>query len=265
MRSDDVKWVTINHVHVPIENGKSKDEAVQEFLTDQERKNSLKEKSNDEVKNIQSEEQKTTTSEKVPKELLDYCNTLTDEQIIENNGWLTKKGEDKIMKEIIGMQGYNALPEVVSEAEIKSLIDEGYIGFMRGMRVENGAELYRSGEMYIGRGASGSGVYTAAFTNNGRYTDQATAVKTARKYAGAYDDPYTGSILVGALSKEAKIISKAELGRIKEDLLPNLPPKAQGVFANSGRLAVALGYDAIDCDNNAYILILNRGKTIVAK
>lgn len=264
--AEEIEWITINHVHIPIKPGQSKDDAVKEFTEQQEQKKALQDKSVEELKKHEKPSDRTGITQEIPQSLIDYCESLSDDEIVNNQGWLTaKQKEDKVLKNIIEISGYNELPTIVSEDKIHSLIDNGYIGFTRGMRVEFGAEQFRNGDMYIGRGVAGSGVYVTAFTKNGEFTDESDAIKNAKKYAGMFDTPYTGSILLGALSKETKIIPKDSLIELKEKILPKLPPKAQAVFGNLGRLAVALGYDCIDCGNRSYLVVLNRGKTIVAK
>ena len=48
--ADEIKWITVNNVHIPINPGQSKDEAVKEFTDKQEQKQSLKDKTVEDLK-----------------------------------------------------------------------------------------------------------------------------------------------------------------------------------------------------------------------
>lgn len=267
MNNDEIKWITINHVHIPIKPNQTKEQAFEEFTQKQDEKRKLNDMTVSELKTAKDDATTSISDHNISKQILDFCNSLSDSEVRSTQGYsfFNNRGEDKVLKHIISMQEYDKLPKVVDEQEINRMVGTGYIGFTRGMRVEDGADAYRTGDMYIGRGVSGSGVYATAFTNDGRYAKEAEAMKNAKLYSGIYDQPYTGSILVGALDKDAKIISKSDLERIRDEIMPTLSDNAKGVFKNNGNLAAALGYDAIDCDTKSYIIVLNRGKTIVAK
>ena len=146
----------------------------------------------------------------ISKSIIDYCENLTEDKLSKNQGWLSAKSkEDEILKDIIKLQGFDKHPQVVSENTIKELVKDGNVGFARGMKIPNGAELYRAGDMYVGRGVSGNGVYAAAFSDDGRFTDITEAIQTANKYAG-YSSGYQGSVIIGALANDAKGITKGE-------------------------------------------------------
>lgn len=258
------EWKTINGAHVLIKDGQSVDEAFDK------RGSSAKSGSivvgKGETKEAFKSSDYGDGTYTISKSLVDYCEKLSDEKIAQNQGWISAKSkEDEILKDIIKLQEFDKHPKIVSENEIKHLVSNGGIGFLRGMKIPDGAELYRRGDMYVGRGVSGNGVYAAAFTNGEDYTDISIALQTAQKYAGFMSGNNTGSIILGTLAEDAKIISKGELIQIRDNILPSLPAKTQRALYNLGRFAAAIGYDCIDCDNNSYIVILNRGKTIVAE
>lgn len=48
--ADEIKWITVNGVHIPIKPGQTKDEAVKEFTEKQAEKDRLNEKSVEELK-----------------------------------------------------------------------------------------------------------------------------------------------------------------------------------------------------------------------
>lgn len=50
--ADEIEWITVNHVHIPIKPGQSKDEAVKEFTDEQERKKAFQDKSVEELVNL---------------------------------------------------------------------------------------------------------------------------------------------------------------------------------------------------------------------
>ncbi len=211
-----------------------------------------------------TQEEKLKTNE-FQKRLISYVMTFSDEEIKKSSGWLLGVGsEDHILKRIIEMAGYNGKPKTIPQKEIDNLVRQGHIGIMRGMKVDFGAKQYIQGEMYIGRGAHGSGVYVSAyqFDKDTVYGSKEFAQKTADKYAYNPKTGLTGSIFCGILEKNSKIIKESELKKIKEEIVSKMPEKAQRIFSNNGRLAVFLGYDAIDCEN-AYMVILNRTKTVI--
>lgn len=199
----------------------------------------------------------------IPDAILERCKQFSDEEIRKSSGWLSGIGkEDEVLKAIIKAQGFDSKPKVVKSDEIEELVNNGCLGFVRGMKVDYGAEQYKTGDMYVGRGVHGSGVYVACYSD---LQEKNQAVNTANRYATDRNTDKQGSIINGVISKDAKIISKSQLNKIREELLSQWDDKLKMCFANNGKLAAALGYDVIDCETDSYFIVLNRGKTIVGE
>lgn len=197
----------------------------------------------------------------IPPDVLRYCNDLSDEEIKKSSGWLSGIGtQDEVLKKLIHLRGFDKKPKIVSRDEISKKIEEGYRGFIRGMKVDFGDEQYKNGDMYIGRGVHGSGVYVSCFDSKDM---RDIAVSTAESYATDTITKKFGSIVYGVIEKDTKIITESKLVEIRDKLSSHWSEKQKMCFRNNGKLGVALGYDMIDCENNLYYIVLNRSKTIV--
>lgn len=199
----------------------------------------------------------------IPDTVIKCCQSFNEDEIRKSSGWLSGLGtEDEILKAIIQTQDFDKKPQVVNSEKLKELVNDGCLGFARGMKVGYGAEQYKTGEMYVGRGVHGSGVYVACYSE---LKDEEQAISTANRYATDRNTGNQGSVIIGVISKDAKIISKSQLIKIREELCSKWDDKLKMCFANNGKLAAALGYDVIDCENDSYYIVLNRGKTIVGE
>lgn len=185
---------------------------------------------------------------------------------------------DKMLGRIQREQGFDGPAQQVDEAEWQRLQDEGGTVVFRGVRgVEDGSTAeeivqgYAEGELVPTRGNYGSGTY---FT-----TSQATADKYAsgEAFGGAvFED--AGSFTGGAtaevmLMPGARVLEWRESDRLRQDVggmgvhdIPSTP--RQRVLADEGRMAAALGYDAVrvslgDTDYGDELIVLNRTATAV--
>ena len=52
MNNEDIKWITINHVHIPIKPNQTKEEAFKEFTQKQDKRRELNDMTVDELKTI---------------------------------------------------------------------------------------------------------------------------------------------------------------------------------------------------------------------
>ncbi len=179
-------------------------------------------------------------------------------QIRADSGWLFGQGRtDSTLHKILHAKGYDRLPKVVSKEEIDDLVKQGYTPIFRGIKylgddVPSGAEQYKRGEMFVGRGAFGHGVYFA--TNN----------RMAAKYS-VDKDGKVGSILSGVLDKSAKIISADDAKKLSEELISKTQINEHKVILSDlGKVAALYGYDAIKATEDI-LVVLNRGKTIIGE
>ncbi len=138
---------------------------------------------------------------------------------------------DNRLAEIWRIQGFDGKPRVVSAAEFDALPERDYITLHRGIGGNDAAEYaeqFRSGEAFPGLGVFGNGTYTS------------TNAKTGAAYGR------TGVVMRMAIARDARIVSFADLVNAADDMPILDQDDAHGeVFGNMGRLASALGYDAI--------------------
>ena len=194
--------------------------------------------------------------------------------------WPVPRGErgepDPALGEIVKLQGFDGLPEVISRDEMDRRVASGWSEVWRGLEeyrvresdqagsrtrvvsaVDN-AEQYRSGPYYPGVGVFGSGTYASV--------DPQTALAYVSGPLGE-DYASTPGIVRIALRPDARVIDFDDLLEQYPDLDVPRRPGQRGVLQDAGRLAAALGYDAIGAQpRNAnyrdgrimYWVILNR-------
>lgn len=162
---------------------------------------------------------------------------------------------DWFLRELARDRGYDGLPEVVTKEQMDQYIADGapelFRGLdsygMRGKTGEDLAEQFRSGELYVGTGLFGNGIYVAYGAD--KYD--------AEGYMGAEEE---GAMLRLTLKPEAKTISVRELrGLQRNDPIVRANPEE---LANLGRYATFKGYDVINVGASSgqpkYMVILNR-------
>lgn len=159
-------------------------------------------------------------------------------------------------------QGFDAPPRVVSDDEFDQLPDDHEVMYrgIAGERAEQWADEFRTGDAFPGLGTYGNGSYAATDR------DEADGFARGRGWRGAAED---GVVVRMALPPNARTISLSELRELagKDERLQS--GSTGRAFGDPGRLASALGYDAIwmqpDPSSPArYYVVLNRGALIVA-
>ena len=206
---------------------------------------------------------------------------------------------DQALSHLYTEQGYHGLPEVVSRAEMDQIVQQpGYIELFRGVKGESKyegdlsamqdrfatmrqqTEQFRRGEIHHpGWGARGNGTYT---TDNEREGRGYTASDPSYLIGGPDDDRpnryhaldpirWPGFLRM-ALRPDARVITSKELDRIITQHLddegyapdPAVDPRG-AILTDEGRLAAALGYDAIHVERSAiqHYVILNRTAVVV--
>jgi hypothetical protein len=174
---------------------------------------------------------------------------------------LPLKGNTAIER-VIELQNFNRIPQSISEKEYLFLRhNDGYFAMQRSVELlENRtavqlAKDFNGGEMYVGNGMVGGGVYFDV--------DIANNFPTAERFN---KKSTTFEVL---LSKNAEIITLTKLNSmINHYKIPKgLPKKVEDMLKLSRiqkTLFAALhGYDAILIEQRQYIVLLNRQKSII--
>ena len=175
-------------------------------------------------------------------------------------------GQDKRLIEGRQVQGFNGKPHIISNKDLESLPGETY---HRGDEEPNFSEAIRSEKLYGGMGVRGNGTYSS------------TSFSEARSFAGE-----KGGMISFKLHPDAKVIGvtgKESISRRKlDDLRADISRKIQTAerngdfswdqsaslqshFMDNGRLATALGYDAIVVGEwTSHLVVLNRTAMVVS-
>ena len=197
---------------------------------------------------------------------------------------------DLMLKEIAKEQGFDALPKVVSSAEMDKLIKDGAEPIYRGLQSVKYCNEFMNGEYYAGLGMYGNGNYfvgaiTKQLDNSTRQYKEFDGLELATAYAGNNEK---GGIVRAVLDPKAKIINwniidDADSGIYYNDKTINynildgeknqygmvLKPTETDTLIQSilhydeGRWAAYAGYDAIYVPSLNYYAVLNRSAVIV--
>ena len=170
---------------------------------------------------------------------------------------------DPYLAAVLKQQGFDGLPEAVSEDAYQSLIASGEIvPLFRGIEGDNAAhyvEQYRSGPLFVGAGIYGNGTY--ATTDRDRalgYTDRPEGLAELGLRA---DAKITDVRTIDMAVKEWKDKARVTYRDSDEDDPHRF---VVGYFLDDpGRVATALGYDALK--HGSTYVILNRTATVVKK
>ncbi len=164
---------------------------------------------------------------------------------------------DNGQREIYTLQGYHGRPRTVDAQELRTLarqpgavelwkgVDPTTIGGKK-LSAQQYADTYAiSDEHYPAHGLSGAGTYVT--------TDKARA------------KGYGPGMIHMVLLPGSRVANLTEIGRLRREIQadPNAPPKMKEMAADMGRLAAALGYDAIEIPGTGDYMILNRTAVVV--
>lgn len=203
---------------------------------------------------------------------------------------------DRMLGAIYDEQGFHGRPRVVTAEEMDELVQAGWTELWRGLasgdvnQMRTWADQFRgAGEHHPGQGARGGGTYTSTdlgeaqtYTQMDRnrfqlvlipddsgqlmhgYQDATDPDSSPIPYdqynkAGYYNPKMYPGILRIALRPDARTIAWEDLDATWERLVGKVPdesPRYQ-VLADEGRLAAALGYDAIVL-RRGHVIVLNR-------
>jgi len=211
---------------------------------------------------------------------LDYADLSQDMP-----GVVTSSGRpDNALGKIVAMQGFDGRPEVVSQAEMDHRVANGWTELWRGVSghyvdppdLYNGdvkhvtarenAESFRTGDYYPGVGIFGNGTYTTtrheeafgygadegmirmALRPDARVVDWDELQKIAHKYfGGVYPEAIRERGTNRVLAATGAGMSLEEAKRLREPYrqLSDRLGERSAVLRDAGRLAAAMGFDAI--------------------
>jgi hypothetical protein len=180
---------------------------------------------------------------------------------------------------VLREQGFDGLPHIVSRRELDGYVAAGEVELFRGVREVRHADQLRHGELFVGRGALGGGIYAAGgpdakdvarvYAEGGpgailRMTVKAGArIAEARVLAGRAEQEWRRR-LSRLSAREVRAIREAfdrsgRAGMIEAAALYNERRLAlEALYGNLGRYAAYQGYDAILLEEVQTWLILNR-------
>lgn len=172
-------------------------------------------------------------------------------------GGYDDRGPDDALASIARQQGFDGPPKVVSRQQLDKRIAAGDREMFRrvagfgDVSAADAAEQFRSGSAYYGRGEWANGIH--ATTNGER--------------VAKYGSP-EGALRM-ALRADARTVTIEQLRKIRQDRQDhtNWPKDDIQLFQDLGRLAAALGYDAIEPDDDPRSpwILLNRTAVSVEK
>lgn len=156
--------------------------------------------------------------------------------------------EDNILKDIMDEVGASGLPKSISEDEFNVLIEKGQQALYRGVTDEKFVKEFLEGNVFVGLGVNGSGIYTSS----------------SRKYALRYANEIDDNVMKMLIDDKAKIIPIDKLYKDKKSFIKYIESKFNGkkkdkifkIIANNGKFAILNGYDVIDF--GMHKLVLNR-------
>lgn len=257
---DDVQWITVKGNHIPIKDGENPQEAIKNHFKQD---NYVDKNPNNSYTKISINPRKLCKF----KSLIAVLNSKNLDELVQKSklAFFSKGREDLIIKPLLGEIGFSALPQKVDAKTFESM-KKDHIFLSRGLTSPAFAEQFINGDMFVGLGVNGSGVYTT------------THEEKAKSYAKE-----NGAVIQMLLDKNSKVADGIELSKDAMELLFSLKngkdisgnPIDIGLNkdamikigeGNNKRfvtlLALAGGYDAINVGNGDYI-VLNRTAVIV--
>lgn len=180
-------------------------------------------------------------------DIIEYIANIDDTSF--NSNVKIKIGdEDNILKDIMDVVGASGLPKSISEDEFNVLIEKGQQALYRGVTDEKFVKEFLEGNVFVGLGVNGSGIYTSS----------------SRKYALRYANEIDDNVMKMLIDDKAKIIPIDKLYKDKKSFIKYIESKFNGkkkdkifkIIANNGKFAILNGYDVIDF--GMHKLVLNR-------
>jgi hypothetical protein len=197
--------------------------------------------------------------------------TPSSVQSMEELGSSSRLGDPR-MAAIRALRGFDSAPQIVDRQGLDDLVETGGVALFRGEKDWRYVEQFRSGDApYSGRGILGNGTYFA------------TSRGGAEPYSVADDDGAVleSTLLQIGLRPDARIVTSDQLAVLRRELAARLgrergfsdvdgPRDSNALFTDDGRLAAALGFDAVVTSDSLAALrsddivnVLNRAATVV--
>jgi hypothetical protein len=117
--------------------------------------------------------------------------------------------EDLYTKEVIREQGFDGPPHLVSRTELDLWVAAGEIELYRGVSRRFYAEQFRFGEMFVGRGIFGGGIYAAS---------GADAYAVAQTFAGPEGAVMRMTLKAGARLSDLMLLDRDRESRMTRAL-----------------------------------------------
>jgi hypothetical protein len=192
-------------------------------------------------------------SSRLPGRLLGWLSSLSGLRRVAARLVRGRRG-DRVLEEMLRHVGADGPPRVVSAAELADLVAAGARPVWRGIigpDAEGRAEQLRSGPPYAGFGIYGNGIHVTSTS------------RAARRFAGA-----GGVVVAAVLLATAAVVAWPELEvqvkQIEEQLSAAQRRRLAPILADPGRVAAALGYQAVLLPNGD-VLVLDRAALAVAR
>ena len=199
---------------------------------------------------------------------------------LDGDGQPSRGQQDERMLRLWAAQGFDGPPQVVDDEEWERLAAGGGVVMHRGVRgrkngpsAEEMVELYAGGDHYAGKGIYGNGSYfaTEASTGLDYGTGDAFGMVTTT-WPEQFGSDY--AVIEAMLLPDARVLDWRESRRLRQEvghMDEHQPPETsrEKVLADEGRMAAALGYDAVRVRlGEGYgdeIIVLNRTATAVRR
>lgn len=164
---------------------------------------------------------------------------------------------------IFEQQGYTGRAELVDADELDELIASGHRELHRGLAGDDVAahvEQFKSGELFVGDGTFGSGIYTTP------------SADVASGYAGG-----SGRTVRMALRPDARVVDHSEIDELRtalrrqmrraDDLDDDQFDALKTLAGDDGVLAAMNGIDAytVGAGDDAYVVVVNRTALVVER
>jgi hypothetical protein len=163
--------------------------------------------------------------------------------------------EDLYTKALLQEQGFDGLPDVVPAAVLDRHVQAGELELFRGVTLRAHADQLRYGELFVGRGTFGGGIYAAGGPDG-------------RQHAAEYAQDPGGALIRMSLKPDATIANARllthQMWDIRQSLTSRGPAReaarvAQWVLTERASVYAAyLGYDGLVEPETGVWLILNR-------
>lgn len=244
----DDKWITVNGTHVNLSEEGTVTKGPAALKEHFAKKNNSSPKENKEYDKFTDE----LMQKYKAKNYSDLENKLRDA-----NGDL--EGSDPLVAEYFSQIGYLGKPQFKTADQIAKDINEGAIPVFRGIAATEDKSAFDI-------------AYEFKHNENDRFLSQnnnafgtGTYFDTNPEFAKLYSDGSFGSVIVGCLDKNAKVIGLDELtAKMNEE-----SKKGKYMDADYGIAAAQLGYDAINLTGSSarqtHVVLLNKNKLVTTQ